>query len=290
MSDEVFDFVNVIKGGVYADLTLGEGGHTEVFLTREAKKVIAVDRDKEALERYREAGSSRNDPRLELWHMPFSKFGKAAEGLLFDGILADLGVSTRQLLTTERGFSFDREGPLDMRMDPSSPRTLASVLETVSVGELTEALEKNTDMPRGKKLATHILGAFHKGQLKTTKDIALLLKGSGPRHPATVLFLALRMLVNEELKEIELGLRGAFERLKPGGRMVVLSFHSTEDRVVKHLFQILAGKCICGEAICLCPREKRATLVTKKPLVASREELSRNPRARSAKLRCVEKI
>jgi 16S rRNA (cytosine1402-N4)-methyltransferase len=285
---EVLDLLTVRSGGRYADLTFGEGGHTEAILARGASHVSALDRDEEALDLYRKSGALRDNPRLVLLHGRLSAFSPPS-GEHYDGILVDLGVSTRQLLKPERGFSFQQPGPLDMRMDPSAERTLERALSEISEEELALALEAVEGRP-GTKMARRILQAWKAGQIRNTSDLARL---AGPkrekRHPATALFLALRILVNDELTEIETGLPRLIDFLVPGGRLAVISFHSTEDRLVKRIFLRLAGRCICEERICICPRETKVSLVTRKPLVASAAELAANPRARSAKLRCVEK-
>jgi len=288
---EVIDFIGLKEGGVYADLTFGEGGHTSEMLKRGVAKVVAVDRDNEALSLYRESGEMRQDPRLELHHSRYSRFPEVAAGRKFDGILIDLGVSTRQLLRAERGFSFAEAGPLDMRMDKEGDASLADRLAELEPEELADSLYRNADLKNSRSLARKIIERARGGRLATTLDLAAVAGPKhGKRHPATPLFLALRMLVNEELDEIANGIPPLLDCLKDGGRLAVITFHSTEDREVKRLFNLLGGKCICGEAFCTCPREQRVRILTKKPVEATPAELERNPRARSAKLRCVEKV
>lgn len=289
--EEVMEALAIRPGGLYADLTFGEGGHTEAMLDRGAAKVVATDRDTETIAWYREHGKYRDDPRLELHHTRFSRFPQIAGERRFDGILADLGVSTRQLLKADRGFSFAAAGPLDMRMDATSGETLGELLETMDQEELARALWTNADLKHPYGIARRVLEAQRAGKLATTADIASLMgerREKGKSHPATALFLALRMLVNDEVGEIEEGIPPLVELLAPGGRLAVITFHSTEDRIVKKLFQLLAGRCICAQQPCSCPREERVSLIYKKPVVASEKELAENPRARSAKLRCVE--
>lgn len=292
--NECLTALKVGPGGVYADLTFGEGGHTEAMLKAGAKKVVAVDRDTHALIQYRSHGDFRDDPRLELHHLRFSEFSNVAEPSSFDGILIDLGVSTQQLLRPERGFSFSAPGPLDMRMDPQSEeRNLLELLDSANVDALAKELERNTDMKPATPIARALVEAHRRGELQTTADLANLAKArGGKKHPATVIFLALRMWVNQELKEIEVGIAPLLKLLKPGGRLAVITFHSTEDRAVKLLFKGLNGKCVCSadQRICECAKQKQVELVYKKPVEPSREELRSNPRSRSAKLRCVELI
>ncbi|MFM8270624.1 MAG: 16S rRNA (cytosine(1402)-N(4))-methyltransferase RsmH [Pseudomonadota bacterium] len=288
---EVTDYIGLFSGGTYADLTFGEGGHTEALIQGGAKEVWAVDRDSSAIENYLKAGALAQDPRLKLEHRRFSEFPALAGSMLFNGILLDLGVSTRQLISEDRGFTFQKPGPLDMRMDQSQGLTLQDLLERLNEDELADILYFNADLKNSRNLARKILAAFRSGQIKSTQDLADCLgKRTGKTHPATVPFMALRMAVNRELEEISDTLPQLIELLKPGGRLVVITFHSTEDRLVKRVFKQLAGRCICEELICLCSKEARVKLLTKKPVEPSTEELSQNPRSRSAKLRCVEKI
>ena len=289
--EEVIDFIGFSIGGAYADLTFGEGGHTGALLERGASEVWAVDRDLSAIRQYEEKGKFRLDPRLHLNHSRFSEFLKLTQGKQFDGILVDLGVSTRQILSEERGMTFQKPGPLDMRMDQTSGLTLKEFLETVTEEELASILYENADLPGSRRLARKILEAHRSGTLHNTQDLAHLF---GPKrsktHPATVPFMALRMAVNQELEEISHTLPRLLDCLNERGRLVVITFHSTEDRLVKNIFKILAGRCVCKELVCLCSKMERVKLLTKKPVEASPSELQKNPRARSAKLRCVEKI
>jgi 16S rRNA (cytosine1402-N4)-methyltransferase len=290
MTKEILEALRVHPGGVYADMTFGEGGHTEALIDAGAGQVVSVDRDIEAVKRYLESGRLKDDPRLKLIHGRMSDFA-TEPGELFDGIVVDLGVSTRQLLEGRRGFSFNETGPLDMRMDPTSGQTLLEMLSNISERELTEGLERNANLPGAKRLAARLLNMVEKGQLQTTADLAYVMGPKrGPRHPATALFMALRMMVNDELGEVERGLTGLVDRLKPLGRLAVLTFHSNEDRVTKNVFKRLAGRCVCVDPPCHCHPQKRIEWLNKKPLEASREELRANPRSRSAKLRCVEKV
>jgi len=289
---EVIDNINVLSGGVYADLTFGEAGHSDVLLGSDIGLLIGNDRDKSTLDRYRKHGKYRSDPRLKLVEGPFTSFLGQTEGFMFDGILVDLGVSTRQLLEAERGFSLMKPGPLDMRMNPGEGEPLSSWLARLTPEELADELYKNAEIRESRKLARKIIGAFHEGRLQNTTQLAQLAgpKLPGKSHPATALFTALRMMVNQEKDEMEMAIPTLIDRLKPGGRLVVITFHSTEDRVIKKIFLKAAGRCICEEPICRCRLEAKVKLVTKKPVEPSREELLENPRARSAKLRCVEKI
>ncbi len=289
---EVIENIAVIKGGIYADLTFGEAGHSDVLLEYDISLLVGNDRDKSTLDRYLEHGKYRNDSRLRLVEGPFSQFISQTEELLFDGILVDLGVSTRQLLEAERGFSLMKPGPLDMRMNPGVGEPLSSWFAQLTAEELANELYRNAEIRESRRLARKIIQAFNEGRLTDTVALAELAgpKIPGRSHPATALFTALRMMVNQEKDEMEQTIPALIDRLKPGGRLVVITFHSTEDRVIKKIFLKAAGRCTCDEPICRCRQKEKVKLITKKPIQPSEEELSENPRARSAKLRCVEKI
>jgi len=289
---EVIENINVIDGGEYADLTFGEAGHSDVLLNHRISALVGNDRDETTLQRYREEGKYRDDPRLKLVVGPFSDFLRQVGETKFDGILVDLGVSTRQLLEPDRGFSLMKAGPLDMRMNPGKGESLASLLARLTPDELADELYKNAEIRDSRKLARKIIEGFNQGQIQTTLDLAQVAgkRVPGKSHPATALFTALRMMVNHEKEEMETSIPALVEALKPGGRLVVITFHSTEDRLIKRLFLKLAGRCTCEEPICRCQQPAKVKLITKKPVEPSELELLENPRARSAKLRCVEKI
>jgi 16S rRNA (cytosine1402-N4)-methyltransferase len=288
---EVLEYSGKIEGAKVADFTFGEGGHSEAFLERGALRVDALDRDSEALARYRGAGKFANDPRLNLLHGPFSKCSELLKDKDYDIILMDLGVSTRQLLQPDRGFSFQKEGPLDMRMDTSSGPTLAELLDSTEEEDLANALYQYGEIRTSRSLARKILQRWQEGSLKSTLDLASLMgpRRPGKSHPATTLFMALRMAVNEELSEIRVAIPAALGKLRIGGRLLVITFHSVEDRLVKRTFQLDAGRCICSERICACPRIAKVKILTPKPVAPSDAEQENNPRSRSALLRCVEK-
>jgi len=287
MLTETIEMLGVSPQGCYLDATFGEGGHSEAMLQAGAKRVIGVDRDRSAIEAYQARGPI--DSRLEFIHSRFSKLDNHFTENFFDGILADLGPSTKQLVDAQRGFSFKNDGPVDMRMDRDSDETLLAKLSSLGEKEIAERLVPF--VKKGRKLAARLKRACNEETIESTFDVAKLAgKRTGPKHPATQLFLALRILVNEEQQEVETGLPLLVKLLKPGGRLVVLSFHSSEDRWVKRLFYKMAGRCVCEMQPCLCPREKLIGLLHKKPLISGRDEVRANPRSRSAKLRGVEKI
>ena len=283
MLNEVIDFIKIVPGGIYADLTFGEGGHSEAMLAAGAGKVIGVDRDEAALERYRASGAMKDDPRLELNLGPFSQLSRYLREPV-DGILADLGVSTRQILSGERGFSLQEPGPLDMRMSQDD-ETVERLLDQISERDLSTELRRNVDLKGANRVARKLKRARGEGRLKGTSDLLGLFGHNWDE--LTPIFLALRMWVNEELGEVKQMVPQAMERLKVGGRLVLLTFHSTEDRQAKKLFKELGGITDTGLPP---PTPPVAKILTRRPIPPSEEEIKRNPRSRSAKLRCVEKL
>jgi 16S rRNA (cytosine1402-N4)-methyltransferase len=266
-------------GGTYADATVGAGGHSEAILDASAPegRVIAVDRDPEAVAAAR-TRLARFGSRVVVVHAAFSELGPLLRehgAARVDGLVADLGVSSPQLDRSERGFSFAREGPLDMRMDPSRGETLAGLLARLDVRELADILFQLGEERRSRPIARSILRARDEGQLETTADLRrAIVRASGPRRrhgidPATRSFQGLRIALNRELEQLETLLAALPELLADGGVAAVISFHSLEDRMVKRAFRA------CDELVVL----------TKRPITAAEDELARNPRARSAKLR-----
>ncbi len=272
MIREIIENMNLFKDGVYADLTFGAGGHSGAILEKGVQRLDCVDRDKRAIEA---APADPNGGR-RLIHAPFSQFIRESTDQ-YDGILIDLGVSTQQILDSSRGFSFQAPGPLDMRMDEERDLPLVELMKGMRERELATILERNTDMKGAHKVARKLVDAYRAGHLKDSGDLVKLFSGGGKRHSATVIFLALRMWVNQELEEIEEALPACVEHLKPKGRLCVISFHSTEDRVVKHLFRRFK-------------EEGLVAWVYPKPLVPTRQEMRINPRSRSAKLRVIERL
>jgi 16S rRNA (cytosine1402-N4)-methyltransferase len=269
--------------GVYVDCTVGLGGHTAALLEAGAGRVIGIDRDAGALDRSRErlAGA----PAVELVHADYRDIADvlASRGLSeVDGVVADLGVSSWQLDDPERGFSFRQAGPLDMRMDRSKGRTLGEWLATIGEAELAGVIREFGEERHARRVATAIVRARDAGRLQTTGDLASVVRraAGGGRwqriDPATRTFQALRIAVNDELAGLDAFLERAAGSLKRGGRLAVIAFHSLEDRVVKWTFRRLAAAGV-------------VEVVTRRPVTPSDEETSANPRARSARLRIVEK-
>ena len=286
---EAIDFLSVRRGGTYIDATVGLGGHSLEIAKRLGRpgRLIGFDKDPQALVRASE--SLRIQPRREEggdWptiELIQGSFRQAGERILpgsADGILADLGVSSLQFADPARGFSFQAEGPLDMRMDPQSEPTAEQVVNRFDERELAELIYKFGEERRSRRIARAIVRSR---PMRTTVELAAVVSAAARPmkreriHPATRTFQALRIFVNRELEELEKLLEVAPRLLRSGGRLVVISFHSLEDRRVKDAMRAEV-------------REGRYRLLTKKPVTAGREELDRNPRSRSAKLRAAEKI
>ncbi len=297
---EVSEFLRVSKEGVYVDCTQGSGGHSEEILSQlgGTGQLIALDRDQEALDRARERLGSHSN--LQAFHQNFKELPTLLSRMgveAVDGCLLDLGVSSDQLGSPERGFSFRREGPIDMRMDTRQETTAAQLLNEYSEEELAEIFWRYGEEKSARRIAAAIVEHRKLSKFRTTTDLAQIVekvKGRGPQriHPATLVFQALRIEVNQELVGLEEFLQQTISLLAPQGRLVVLSFHSLEDRIVKTVFRKAAGKCVCflPSEFCDCPRLEQVRILTRKPVTPAPQEIESNPRARSAKLRAVEKI
>ncbi|RQW89698.1 MAG: 16S rRNA (cytosine(1402)-N(4))-methyltransferase RsmH [Geobacter sp.] len=301
--DEVLHYLQPRSGGVYVDGTLGGGGHARGILECSSPDgmLLGFDRDQEALDA---AGLSLSayGSRVKLFHENYSHLSDVLvrEGIeSIDGMVLDVGVSSHQLDKAERGFSFQQDAPLDMRMDGSSGRTAADLVNTLSEKELEQILWDFGEERWARRIASMIVAARNVEPVTTTARLVDLVKGAIPRarwearlHPATRTFQALRIAVNEELQSLERGLVAGIESLKKGGRIVVISFHSLEDRIVKNVFNEFARGCICPKSVprCVCGKLPVLRKLTGKPVVAGVEEIAVNPRSRSAKLRAAEKL
>ena len=294
MLTEAVDALNVREGGVYVDGTLGRAGHTKEILRR-GGKVIGIDRDDDALKAV-EALSVQGLKAVKGNHGDVARILKN-EGLeKVDGILLDLGVSSPQLDEGERGFSFRADGPLDMRMDRSRGMTAADAVAGLDEVELAGVFRRYGEEPNARRIAKASVKARDVSSIDTTLQFAEIVERTvgrrGAHHPATRVFQALRMHVNDEMGELERALADGLGCLKPGGRMAVITFESLTDRVVKHFFAAHAGRMVSlqqggemwkGEL-------PRVMQVTRKAVVASDQEIAANPRSRSAKLRAVERM
>ncbi len=302
LPDEVLELLAPKPGGIYLDGTLGGGGHTELILEKIVPDglVIGIERDREAL-----AAASARLEKFGTSFIPLQgSFGDLTQLLkqqnieAVDGILLDLGVSSHQLDTAERGFSFRQDGLLDMRMDPSKGETAADILESLSAGELERIIKEYGEERWARKIAQSIERERQEKAIVTTLQLAELVAHAIPRrfheeriHPATRTFQALRIAVNNELEQVRQGVSDGISLLKPEGRIVVISFHSLEDRIVKQRFREAATGCICPPRLpyCICNKKPVIRVLTNRPITAGEEEVARNPRARSAKLRAAEK-
>lgn len=289
---ETVDALAVRRGGAYIDGTLGRAGHTREIIAR-GGRVLGIDRDEQALN---EVGEIENLTAVKGRHGDIKEIAYENGWKEVDGIMLDLGVSSPQLDDAGRGFSFQREGPLDMRMDRAQGLTAAEIVNKESAENLAWIFRTYSEERQAKKIANAIVRARERGRMfETTEDLASLVSSvigrSGPHHPATRVFQALRMAVNDELGELERALEGALSLLREGGRLAVITFESLSDRIVKRFFSSHVGVMRSlqqgGEE--WCGTEPRARAVTKKPIVSSDEECAANPRSRSAKLRVIEK-
>jgi 16S rRNA (cytosine1402-N4)-methyltransferase len=297
---EVTALLRPERGGTFVDATLGAGGHAEALLAASpGVRVVGIDTDPEALALARERLSRFGDRlvpiegRYEDLAAHLDRLGLAK----VDGVLADLGVSSLQLDQPERGFSFMRDGPLDMRMAKSGP-TAADLVNGLSREELSRIFREYGEERMAGRISQEIVKTRMTRPVATTGELRrLVLKAIGPkreRHkdPATRVFQALRIATNRELLDLERFLDDAVERLALGARVAVLAYHSLEDRIVKRVFARQTAGCTCPPSfpVCVCPRRRVMALVTKKPIRPSLPEISENPRARSARLRVLERI
>ena len=286
LTREVVEYLAPGRGGVFVDCTLGLGGHTRALLDAGASRVIGLDRDREALALAREALSAYGD-RVELVHADYRTLDDVLAGRGLDtiaGALADLGVSSLQFDGEGRGFSFRRDDPLDMRMDRSSGPTAADLIASSPESEIADAIFELGEERYSRRIARAIVTARRQSPIATTGQLAAIVRRAIPSRghqridPATRTFQALRIWVNRELDGLDAFLRAAALRLREGARLVVISFHSLEDRIVKHVFRGLQQQ----------DEPRRWAVLTKRPVVPGDDEVARNPRSRSAKLRALE--
>lgn len=300
--NETIASLSVKPDGIYADGTLGGGGHSLEILKKLSPKgrLIGIDRDTEALEAARERLSSFNN--VSFIHSNFSNIKEIISSLgieAIDGAVIDLGVSSYQLDFSERGFSYMEDAPLDMRMDRTSSFSAYDVINTYSETELTRIFFEYGEERFSKKVASIICEERNKRNIETTLELVDIIKRAIPErfrqkgsHPAKRIFQAVRIEVNSELDPLKNALNDFFDCLKPGGRLAVISFHSLEDRIVKKTFQSFMGTCTCPKdfPICVCGKKARGKLITAKPILPTQEEITHNKRSKSAKLRVCEKL
>jgi 16S rRNA (cytosine1402-N4)-methyltransferase len=303
MAEEVIRFLKPRPGGIYVDGTVGGAGHALRILEASSPNgiVIGFDRDEEALRAARERLLPFGG-RAKVVHVNFSDITELLSGFgieRIDGLLLDLGVSSHQLDSGERGFSFREDAPLDMRMDRSSGSTAADLVNTLPEKELARIIREYGEERWAKRIAAFIVAARINSPIETTMGLVDLIKGAIPRgaweerlHPATRTFQGLRIAVNDELASLEKGLDLGARSLNRGGRAVVIAFHSLEDRIVKNRFRTLAHGCTCPKDFprCVCGNTPLMKVLTGKPVLPGAAEVEANPRARSARLRAAEKL
>ena len=286
LTSEALRFLQPSRGGLFVDCTVGLGGHTRALLEAGASRVLGLDRDSDALAAARETLAPYAD-RVELVHADYRTLDAVLEarGLAaVDGALADLGVSSMQL-DASRGFSFRREGPLDMRMDRTTGPSAADLVNAAREADIADAIWRYGEERFSRRIARRIVEARARQPITTTGELAEIVRRAVPLRgrpridPATRTFQALRIWVNRELDGLDDFLRAAVRRLRAGGRLVVITFHSLEDRIVKHTLRALGS----GPGALV-------TVLTKRPVVPDEAEIDRNPRARSAKLRSAERL
>lgn len=299
---EVIDGLNIKKDGFYVDGTLGGGGHSlEIAKRLTTGKLIGIDQDLNAIKKAREVLKNYSDKTL-LVHNNFVNIKDILRDLEIervDGILLDIGVSSHQLDQEERGFSYNKDAPLDMRMDKTRDFTAWDVVNKYSQIELEKIIWEYGEERWAKRIAEFIVGERKVEPIDTTLDLVNTIKKAIPKkvrmeghHPAKKTFQAIRIEVNKELDVLERSIPIMCRLLNKGGRLCIITFHSLEDRIVKEEFKELNKDCICPPEfpICVCDKEKEIQIITRKPIIPTTEEIERNPRARSSKLRIAERV
>jgi 16S rRNA (cytosine1402-N4)-methyltransferase len=300
---ETLDLLTPRPGALFLDGTLGGGGHAALLLERTAPdgRVLGIDADPAALDRARQRlPEAVASGRLVLAQGNFAALADLARAAKFapvDGILLDLGLSSDQLADRTRGFSFAVDAPLDMRFDPTRGQSAADLVNTLDEADLADLIYRYGEERRSRAIARRIAAQRSRAPIERSGELARLVESvihgrPGGIHPATRTFQALRIAVNDELGSLEAALPAALDALRPGGRIVVISFHSLEDRIVKRFFQAEERGCVCPPELptCVCGRSPRLRILTRHPVTAGEAELAANPRARSAKLRAAERL
>jgi len=305
LAEEIMSILAPARGSLQIDATLGGGGHTERILeaTDPDGRLLGLDADGAAIARVAGRLQPRFGDRLVLRQGNFRDLSSIAREAGFtevDGALFDLGLSSYQLADTQRGFGFRAGGPLDMRFDTSRGVPASELLASLDANELTALFRRYGEEPKAGRVARAIVDARRTAPIATAEELAALVERvlpPNPRqprrtHPATRVFQALRIAVNEELDALQEGLTAALDLLRPGGRLVVLSYHSLEDRIVKRFLAAERRGCVCPPEIpvCVCGRNPRLRLLTRPSLTPTAEEIAANPRARSARLRAAERL
>ena len=303
MLGECIEALDIKPDGIYVDCTAGGGGHSEAIVSRlTTGMLISLDQDDEAIEACKTRLAKYNE-RSKIVKCNFADLGTVLDNLdilHIDGVLMDLGVSSHQLDTPSRGFSYNCDAILDMRMDPRSPFSAYDVVNGYSEAELRRIISEYGEERFAPSIAHKIVLQREKSPIKTTLELAGTVKSAIPeaaarkeaQHPAKRTFQAIRIEVNHELDVIKPAIDAAVSRLKSGGRIVIITFHSLEDRIVKNTFNSYAAGCTCPKdfPVCVCGKKPTVKIITKKPLTASERELETNARSRSAKVRVAEKL
>ncbi len=297
--DESINLLVTNKSGIYFDATLGFGGHSTGILKKLNRhgRLIASDKDEEAFNYCKKkfAGEERFEPFLT----SFTNIDKISKIMFidkFDGILADLGVSSFQLDNADKGFTYREDAPLDLRMDRNSELKAADILNNYPEKEIARILFEYGEEKKSRKIASRICAKRLEKKIETTGELKRIIEELVPPNflnkSLSRVFQALRIEVNNELEELKLFLKKAVDLLKPGGRIAVISFHSLEDRIVKEAFKYESLSCICPPEfpVCKCDKESRLKIITKKPIIPSKNEIDSNFRSRSAKLRVAERL
>lgn len=302
MLNEVIDGLSIKPEGIYVDGTLGGAGHSvEIIKRLKDGLLIGIDQDQEAL-KYARQKLNEYSGKFLLVHSNFSKIGEILDDFDYpqvEGVLLDLGVSSYQLDTPERGFSYNHDAPLDMRMDLGNPLTAREVVNAYPMEEISRIIRQYGEDRWHHRIAEFIVREREQHPIETTFELVEVIKMAVPKaarrdgpHPAKRTFQAIRIEVNHELEIIERTIRDAVERLSSGGRIAIITFHSLEDRIVKQTFKDLTVDCICPPEypVCVCDHKPQVKIITRKPILPSMKELEFNPRSRSAKLRIAEKL
>ena len=300
--NETIEGLNVRKGKIYLDGTLGGAGHSYEILKKLDGRglLIGIDQDEEALKAARERLSEFKN--VEYFNLNYIDFEKALNDLgieKIDGVLLDIGVSSYQFDNPERGFSYRFDAPLDMRMDKSLEISAKDIVNTYSEDEITEIIKEYGEEKWASRISKFIVQERKNKKIDTTFELVEIIKNAIPAgarrngpHPAKRTFQALRIEVNKELDVLKNSIDKFVHRLNPGGRIAIITFHSLEDRIVKNSFKYLEKDCICPPTspICTCNKKREIKIITRKPITASEEELKENNRSHSAKLRIAEKL
>lgn len=298
LPEETIENLNIKPDGIYADLTLGKGGHSKRILEKLSDKgrLIAFDQDREAIMAAKE--NLKDFSNVVYVNTNFENFESTLKDLnisKIDGALMDIGVSSYQIDNADRGFSYMHDGPLDMRMDVENELTAEKIVNEYSKEELTEIFSKYGEERFSKTIARNIVDYRNKQRIDTTfklRDIVNKSVRSKEAHPEKRVFQALRIEVNRELEVLENTIEDVVDHLNVGGRLCIITFHSLEDRIVKNKFKDLEKDCTCppGLPVCVCDTVQKVKIITNKPIVAGKKELSENSRSKSAKLRVCQRV